>query len=154
MQQRDGGMISQGIGRENIQTLEPIESSQVSMREPIKPSTTHVDFCTQPLISPKSWLGKLLPWEWEGMAVQNRVWASHPSWKNVLVFLGKNRATKWLPKPLFTMALLSHAAQAAWAFSSLVFLCLPSSFSWEGAFLCWLPVGKENRTFWVFLGVV
>ena len=24
MQQRDGGMISQGLGRENIQTLEPI----------------------------------------------------------------------------------------------------------------------------------
>ena len=32
---RDGGMISQGIGREIIQTLEPIVLSQLSMREPI-----------------------------------------------------------------------------------------------------------------------
>ena len=32
MQQRDGGMISQGIGRAIIQTLEPIVLSQVSMR--------------------------------------------------------------------------------------------------------------------------
>ena len=37
MQQRDGGMISQRIGRENIQTIEPIVLSQMSMGEPIKP---------------------------------------------------------------------------------------------------------------------
>ena len=40
MQQRDGGMISQGIGRENIQTIEPIALSQMSIGEPIKLSTT------------------------------------------------------------------------------------------------------------------
>ena len=33
MQLRDGDMISQGIGREIIQTLEPIVLSQMSMRE-------------------------------------------------------------------------------------------------------------------------
>ena len=43
MQQRDGGMISEGIGREIIQTIEPIGLSQMSMGEPIKLSTTF--FC-------------------------------------------------------------------------------------------------------------
>ena len=37
MQQRDGGMISQGIGREIIQTLEPIGLRQISMGGPINP---------------------------------------------------------------------------------------------------------------------
>jgi hypothetical protein len=138
-------MISQGIGRENIQTLEPIESSQVSIRKPIKPLATHVDFCTQPLNSPKSWLGKLMPWEWGGMAVQNRVWASHPPWKNVLASWGKNRATKWLPKPLFTMALLPHAVLAAWAFSrhgEKRFLLFPSR---EGRFSVLYTSGEEGK---------
>ena len=49
MQQRDGGMISQGIGRENIQTLEPIVLSQMSKGKPIKLSTTHLVFCAQSL---------------------------------------------------------------------------------------------------------
>ena len=35
MQQRDGGIISQGIGREIIQTLEPIVLIQISMRGPL-----------------------------------------------------------------------------------------------------------------------
>ena len=40
MQQRDGGVISQGMGRDNIQTIDPIVLSQISMGEPIKLSTT------------------------------------------------------------------------------------------------------------------
>ena len=39
--ERDGGIFSQGIGRENIQTLEPIVLSQVSMRETI---SSHLPF--------------------------------------------------------------------------------------------------------------
>ena len=35
MQQREGEIISQGIGREIIQTFVPIVLSQISMREPI-----------------------------------------------------------------------------------------------------------------------
>ena len=73
MQQRDGGMISQGIGREIIQTLDPIVlrkvSSQMSMRGPIKLSTTHFVLCTQSFISSRSWLGQLMHWEWRGMEV-------------------------------------------------------------------------------------
>ena len=56
MQQRDGGMISQGIWREIIQTIEPIVWSQMSMGEPIKLSTTFFVFCTQSFISSRNWL--------------------------------------------------------------------------------------------------
>ena len=48
IQQRDGGMISKGIGRKIIQNIEPIVLSQMSMREPIKLSTTHFVFCFDP----------------------------------------------------------------------------------------------------------
>ena len=34
--ERDGGMISQGIGRENIQTLDPMAKSQMSKGKPHK----------------------------------------------------------------------------------------------------------------------
>ena len=44
MQLRDGGMISHGIGREIIQTLEPIVLSQMSMGEPIKLTTTFLSY--------------------------------------------------------------------------------------------------------------
>ena len=50
MQQRDGGMISQGIGREIIQTIEPIVLIQMSMGEPIIISTTHFVLFTQSFI--------------------------------------------------------------------------------------------------------
>ena len=56
MQQRDGGrMISQGIGRKSIQTLEPIVLIQILIGEPIKISTTHFFLCTQSFISSRSW---------------------------------------------------------------------------------------------------
>ena len=42
--ERDGGMISQGIGRENIQTLDPMGKSQMSKGKPINLSTTHFVF--------------------------------------------------------------------------------------------------------------
>ena len=56
MKQRDGGMISQGIGRENIQTLEPIVLSQMLKGNPIKLSTTHFVFCALSFISSRKWL--------------------------------------------------------------------------------------------------
>ena len=70
MKQRDGGMISQGIGREIIQTLEPIVLSQMSMGEPIKLSTNFFFFCAQSFISSRSWLTQLMPWDWKGMVVK------------------------------------------------------------------------------------
>ena len=53
MQQRDGGLISQGKGREIIQTIEPIVLSQMSMGEPIKLSTTYFSFVPDHLFLPK-----------------------------------------------------------------------------------------------------
>ena len=73
MQQRDGGMISQGIGRENIQTLDPIGLSQMSMGEPIKLSTTFFVLCVQSFISSRSWSRQLMPWEGRGMGVKIRI---------------------------------------------------------------------------------
>ena len=89
MQQRDRGMISQGIGREIIQTIEPIVLSQVSMREPIKLSTTFFVFCTQSFISSRSWLRYLIPWEWKGMAVKIRIGEAIHFWKSYFDVLGK-----------------------------------------------------------------
>ena len=88
MQQRDGGMISQGIGRENIQTIERIVLSQVSIGQPIKLTTTHFVFCAQSFISSRSWLGQLMPWEWKSMAVKNSYWGSHQVLKNVFLIIG------------------------------------------------------------------
>ena len=53
MQLRDGGMISQGIGREIIQTLEPIVLSQMSMREPIKSKRPIFSYAPNHLILPE-----------------------------------------------------------------------------------------------------
>ena len=50
MQQRDGGMISQGIGREIIQTLEPIVLIQMSMREPINSQLPILSYAANHLI--------------------------------------------------------------------------------------------------------
>ena len=47
--ERDGGMISQGIGRENVQNLEPMGKIQMSKGEPIKVLTTHFVFLCQSL---------------------------------------------------------------------------------------------------------
>ena len=57
MQQTDGDMISQGIGREIIQTLDPTMFIQISKGEPIKLSTTHFVFCAQSFISSRNLLG-------------------------------------------------------------------------------------------------
>ena len=70
MQQRDGGMISQGIGRENIQTLEPIVLSQISKGKPIKISTTHFVSCAQSFIYSRDCLRKLMTWDGKSMAVK------------------------------------------------------------------------------------
>ena len=52
MQQRDGGMISQGIGREIIQNLETIVSIQMSMREPINSQLPILSYAHNHLILP------------------------------------------------------------------------------------------------------
>ena len=46
-------MISQGIGRETIQTLEPIVLSQMSMREPINSQQPILSYAPNHLILPK-----------------------------------------------------------------------------------------------------
>ena len=53
MQQRDGGMISQGIGKEIIHTLEPITLSQMSMREPINSKLPILSYAPNQLFLPE-----------------------------------------------------------------------------------------------------
>ena len=71
-------MISQGIGRENIQTFEPMGKIQISKGKPIKLSTTHFVFCAQ---SSRSWLGKVNAWGWEEYGSQIRIWEATDFWK-------------------------------------------------------------------------
>ena len=56
MQQEMPTWFSQGIGRKIIQTLNPIMLSQMSMREPIKLSTTYFVLYIQSFNSSRSWL--------------------------------------------------------------------------------------------------
>ena len=51
--ERDGGMISQGIGRGNIQNLEPMGKIQMSKGKPMKLSTTHFVFFPNHLFLPE-----------------------------------------------------------------------------------------------------
>ena len=44
------------LGGKTFKPLDPIKSSQLSMREPIKPSTTHVEFGTQSFIASRGTL--------------------------------------------------------------------------------------------------
>ena len=53
MQQRYGGMISQGIGREIIQTLETIVLSQIPMREPMNSQLPIFTYAPNHLIIPR-----------------------------------------------------------------------------------------------------
>ena len=87
--QRDGGMISQGIGRENIQTFEPMGKFQMSKGEPINISTTNFFFFSQ---SSRSWLGKVNAWGWEEYGSQIRIWEDTHFWKTCFLLLGKVNA--------------------------------------------------------------
>ena len=53
MQQRDGGMISQGVGREIVQTFDPIVLIQMSMREPINSQLPILSYAPNHLILPE-----------------------------------------------------------------------------------------------------
>ena len=66
--ERDGGMISQGMGRGVSQTHDPIGCDHMSMGEPINPQLPVV-LCTQSFISSRSWLRQLMPWEQQGIGV-------------------------------------------------------------------------------------
>ena len=59
-------MISQGIGRGNIQTFEPMGKIQMSKGEPIKLSTTHFVFCAQSL----EVVGEVISLDGKGMEVK------------------------------------------------------------------------------------
>ena len=60
--ERDGGMIPQGIGRGVSQTHETIGCDHMSMGKPMNPQLPFV-LCAQSLISSKSWMRQLIPWE-------------------------------------------------------------------------------------------
>ena len=66
--ERDGGIITQGIGWGVNQTPKPIGCDQMSMGKPMNPQYLFVP-CPQSFISSKSWLRQLIPWEEQGMTV-------------------------------------------------------------------------------------
>ena len=63
-------MISEGIGRGNIQMFEPMGKMKMSKGKPIKLSSTHSVFFAQ---SSRSWLRKLFPWDGKCMEVKFKV---------------------------------------------------------------------------------
>ena len=136
MQQRDRGMLSQGIGREIIQTLGPIVLSQMSMREPIKLSTTHFVLCTQSFNSSRSWLRKLMHWEWRGMEVNFVLGQAINFGKSCFFLMGQEKNQKLVPKPFLThVFLFLMQLYLAGAFS-LMFSCISFIFSMVENLFC------------------
>ena len=66
-------MISQGIGTENIQTLEPMGESQMSKGKPIRLSTTHFVFCAQSSKSTPKVVELVNAWGWEEYGSEIRI---------------------------------------------------------------------------------
>ena len=66
--ERDGDMVSQGIGWGVTQPPKPIRCGQMSMGKPLNPQLPTV-LCTQSFISFRSWLRELIHWEEKGMEV-------------------------------------------------------------------------------------
>ena len=66
--ERDGGMISQGIGGELSKPLSHRVRPDVNGRTH-KPSATLVVLCTQSFNYFRSWLRQLMPWVGRGMAI-------------------------------------------------------------------------------------
>ena len=92
MQQRDGGMISQGIGRENIQTLEPNFNGGTH-------KVVNYLFCLMhPIIYFFQKLVEVVnALEWKSMAVKNSYWGSHQFWENEFLLVGQVNTRKCLP---------------------------------------------------------
>ena len=88
MQQRDGGMISQGIGRKIIQTFEPIVLSQMSMREPINSQLPILTYAPYHLILPRVGLA-INALGMERYGSQFCIRAIHRFWEIVFCLSGK-----------------------------------------------------------------
>ena len=120
-------MISQGIAREIIQTLEPIVLSKCHERTH-KLSTTHFFLCTQSFNSFRSWLGKLMHWEWRGMVINFILRQAISMENHVFSCVARKQpeiGAHSIPHPCVS---LPHAVGASWVFFLHVFCNFPSSF--------------------------
>ena len=100
--ERDGSMISQRIGREIIQTLEPIGQIQMSKGKTHK--AVNYPFCLfVPIINfYKKLVEEVISLGWERYGGQNLNCEDHPFQKNIFWLIGQIRAQKFIPHPLFT----------------------------------------------------
>ena len=119
--------------------------SQMSMREPIKLSTTFLVFFPNHLFLPEcGWVSYCMEWEEYGQPNSN--WAETHFWKTCSDFLGKENAQKRMPfchtSTFFIfLTILLHvgAFGSSWSFSCVFhsrFWLLASFFPWMGGRFC------------------
>ena len=103
-------MKPQGIGRENIQTLEPMGKIQMSKGKPIKLSTTHFVFLCQSFVSAGNWLRKLFPWDGKGMEVKFEL-GRPPILEKCVLAYWESKSPEIHSSPIFIHVGLSHTVE-------------------------------------------
>ena len=99
-------MISKGIGREIIQTLDPIVLIQMSMGEPIK-SLNYPFFLMHPIIYLfQNLVGVVNALGMERYGSQFCIGESHHFWRNNFFLRGQENTQKLVPKPFLTHVFL------------------------------------------------
>ena len=125
--------------------------SQMSMREPIKLSTTFLVFFPNHLFLPEcGWVSYCMEWEEYGQPNSN--WAETHFWKTCSDFLGKKNAQKRMPFCYaFTFFSFPHVLGAAGVFPVFFFprfWLLASFFPWMGGRFCNARAWVVFLTFW------
>ena len=119
----------------DIFNLWTMGKSQMSMRRPIKLSTTFLVFFLNHLFLPEcGWISYCMEWEEYGQPNSN--WAENHFWKTCSDFLGKENAQKRMPCLLcihvFQFPHVLRAAGVSCVFFPSTFLAVASFFPWMG----------------------
>ena len=142
-------------------TYGPMGKSQMSMRKPIKLSTTFLVFFPNHLFLPEcGWVSYCM--EWEEYGKRNSNWAETHFWKTCFDFLGKEKCPK-----MYDILLCSHVFSFSSPFSFTLgflgaagvfpvsfiprFWLLASFFPWIGGRFCSARDWVVFLTFWELL---
>ena len=131
MQQRDGALISQGIGRENIQTLEPNVNGRTH-KCLIYPFLLlcPIIYFFQKLVEVVNALGM------EEYGSQIRIGKTHNLWKMIFFLMGQFITQKLVLKTLFTHVLLFLTQLEQGGNFLHVFLLFSFIHPWMGTCFC------------------
>ena len=118
--------------------------SQMSVRKPMKLSTTFLFFFPNHLFLPEcGWVSYCM--EWEECGQRNSNWEETHFWKTCSDFLGKKNAQKRRP---FCYAFTFFSFLTFWGAAGIFFLCLPFH-----VFGCWLHFSHGWEVVFVVLGI-